>query len=318
MAAARVMRNEGPVRTPVRGLLRICDATWTARHLVGVSGQHMPPPSLSDTEEEEEDGSNSSDDFADDPYAHLQRRAAHHGHHNAGVRTGSASRFGAAVLAEEEDDAEGGGAAADLRVDEQDGDDGLGLSPRRRRRSPAGSAGRPAHRQPKFQRTDPCWVTVQDGIMGEEALEVELKKHEDAVAKGRGFTPNGGWRFNKKGSVHVRTWRCLYKHCPAMLRVEKDDREICEIFRSSGANREHNSHQELGLPGISVPGEIRALCDGRLDLPPKKMRSYIRNKLLPDGRPVRVLIHTMHTSIFGDVYFHIWLRTTKSLRTTFS
>ena len=176
MAAARPMRNEGPVRTPVRGLLRICDATWTARHLVGVSGQHMPPPSLSDTEEEEEDGSNSSDDFADDPYAHLQRRAAHHGHHNAGVRTGSASRFGAAVLAEEEDDAEGGGgAAADLRVDEQDGDDGLGLSPRRRRRSPAGSAGRPAHRQPKFQRTDPCWVTVQDGIMGEEALEVELK-----------------------------------------------------------------------------------------------------------------------------------------------
>ena len=257
----------------------------------------MAQPAVSDTEEDEDDDS----DFADDPYASLQRRAAQGGQgHNIGGPPGS--RFGAVLEEEEEEeDAEGGGGAA---ADEPDADDGLGLSPRRRRRSiggPGGSGGPagPANHQPRFRRPSIPWVTVQDGIMGEDALEVEMKKHANAVAKGRGFTPGGGWRFNKKGAVHVRTWRCLYKNCPAMLRVEKDDSETCEIFRSSGANREHNSHQELGLPGISVPGEIRALCDGRLDLPPKKLRSYIRNQLLPDGRPVRLLT-------YPHVHFHIW------------
>ena len=237
----------------------------------------------------------------------------------AGGPGGPAGRQPFTATVEDEGDRFVGGISPTHAVNEDDDDDEVFLSPRRRR-GLGGGAGpaRAPPSQPAFRRHSKGWITLEDGIVSEEDLDTAIAKHADKVSRGRGFTPAGSWRNGKNNGVSSRAWRCLYRGCPAMLRVEKDISGRCEIFRSSGSGNEHNAHIELGVEGISVPGEIRALLSpNKLAMPPKRARHYLRQCLLPDGRNVRICLlapwtkphKELYTPIFGYVQSHIWVCT---------
>ena len=75
----------------------------------------------------------------------------------------------------------------------------------------------------------------------------------------------------------VRLYRCKFQNCGHMLRVEKAF-GFCCVKGSTSLGFTHNDHIEELDHG--VPGQIRALLSPtKLELPPKKLRAYLRMQL---------------------------------------
>ena len=232
---------------------------------------------MSSSETEEQDDAEVGHDSGEDPYAAFERQsAARRARQRGGDDDGGI------------DDDEEEVVPAQQRRDwweeeEEEEDDDFAPSPRRPKPR---SAQRQGSRQPAFTRKDKGWIPVQRRINGEQALEQVVRNHGNSVAPGRGFTHGGPWRPTT--ALRVRNYRCNFKGCPATLRAEMDQSKFIDLYASNARDFKHKNHKEVGVDGITVPAEIRALLtDEILALQPKKIRAALRKKKLPDGTEVR-------------------------------
>ena len=98
-----------------------------------------------------------------------------------------------------------------------------------------------------------------------------------AQALGRGFTKAGPWKKGKGANMQVRLYRCMYRGCTAMIRVEKEN-GYCRVKESTAPTMLHNTHVEEVERG--VPGQIAALISPtKWMCEPRQLRGYLRKAL---------------------------------------
>ena len=85
--------------------------------------------------------------------------------------------------------------------------------------------------------------------------------------------------------MQVRLYRCMYRGCTAMIRVEKEN-GYCRVKESTAPTMLHNTHVEEVERG--VPGQIAALISPtKWMCEPRQLRGYLRKALANQRAAVR-------------------------------